>query len=272
MGRRERRGKSRISTDEVAVLVRQAAREELLPRFSRVERQHKADGSILTQADLAMHQRLEQEFAQSWPQIGFLSEEMPLAEQQALLASGSPIWCLDPLDGTNNFAAGVPLFSVSLALIRDGESVMGIVYDPTRDESFIAQKGEGAHLNAVPLRSKRLDVGLHQAVALLDYKRLRADLRETIMRQPPFSSQRNLGSCALEWGWMAAGRSNICLHGGQYLWDYAAGCLILAEAGGRSCTLHGDPVFEPSLKPRSVILALDTKLFDEWRSWLAEHL
>lgn len=262
----------KIARSEVAVLVRDAAREELLPRFSRVERQHKADGSILTEADLAMHRRLEREFADAWPSVGFLSEEMPHAEQEALLQSGTTIWCLDPLDGTNNFAAGVPLFSVSLALIRDGRSTLGIVYDPTRDECFIAERDRGAQLNGAPLRSMPLSIDLRQAVALLDYKRLRADVRETIMRHLPFSSQRNLGSCALEWGWMAAGRSNICLHGGQQIWDYAAGSLILEEAGGFSCTLLGEPVFAPNLKPRSVVSALDQALFDAWRSWLAEHL
>lgn len=262
----------KITSSEVAVLVRDAAREELLPRFSRVERQHKADGSILTEADLAMHRRLEGEFASRWPSIGFLSEEMPHAEQEALLRSGKTIWCLDPLDGTNNFAAGVPLFSVSLALIDDGGSTLGIVYDPTRDECFIAERAAGAKLNGAPLHSMPLSIDLRQAVALLDYKRLRADVREIIMRHLPFSSQRNLGSCALEWGWMAAGRSNIGLHGGQQIWDYAAGSLILEEAGGYSCTLPGEPVFTPSLKPRSVVSALDKALFDAWRSWLAEHL
>ncbi len=262
----------KVTSTEVAVLVRDAAREELLPRFSRVERQHKADGSILTEADIAMHRRLEKEFAANWPRIGFLSEEMPHAEQEALLNSGTTIWCLDPLDGTNNFAAGVPLFSVSLALIRDGQSTLGIVYDPTRDECFIAERNRGALLNGAPLHSMPLAIELRQAVALLDYKRLRADVRETIMRHPPFSSQRNLGSCALEWGWMATGRSNICLHGGQQIWDYAAGSLILEEAGGFSCTLHGEPVFTPNLKPRSVVSALDELLFEAWRGWLAEHI
>ncbi len=261
----------RIPCDEVAAMVRDAARQELLPRFSRVERQHKADGSVLTEADLAMHRRLEQEFAEVWPRVGFLSEEMPLVEQQALLESGGTMWCLDPLDGTNNFAAGVPLFSVSLALIRDGEVVTGIVYDPTRDECFTAEKGAGAHLNTTPLHSRPLGMHLAQAVALVDYKRLRSELRETIIHRPPFSSQRNLGSCALEWAWMAAGRSNIALHGGQHIWDYAAGSLILAEAGGYSCTLRGEPVFTPNLEPRSVISALDRELYEAWREWLVGH-
>ena len=221
--------------------------------------------------DLAMHQRLEQEFAHSWPSIGFLSEEMPLADQEALLQSGDTIWCLDPLDGTNNFSAGVPLFSVSLALIHDGRSVLGIVYDPTRDECFIAEHGKGAHLNGAPLRSRPLSIDLRQAVAMVDYKRLRSDLRESLMRNTPFGSQRNLGSCALEWGWVAAGRSNLSLHGGQQLWDYAAGELVLAEAGGRACTFQGDDVFTPTLTPRSVVAALDAELFDAWREWVHQH-
>ena len=70
---------------------------------------------------------------------------------------------------------------------------------------------------------------------------------------------------------MAAGRSNLSLHGGQQLWDYAAGVLVLSEAGGRACTFQGDDVFLATLTPRSVVAALDGELFEAWREWVHQH-
>ncbi|UCE77444.1 MAG: inositol monophosphatase, partial [Gammaproteobacteria bacterium] len=76
------------------------------------------------------------------------------------------------------------------------------------------------------------------------------------------------GAVALDWCWLAAGRCHVYLHGQQKLWDYAAGCLILQEAGGQAVTLEGDPVFVPSLTPRSAAAALDPDIFRQWIDWL----
>jgi myo-inositol-1(or 4)-monophosphatase len=84
----------------------------------------------------------------------------------------------------------------------------------------------------------------------------------------PYSSQRSFGSVALDWCWLAAGRCHVYLHGGQKLWDYAAGGLILEEAGGRAVTLAGEEIRYGELKSRSVAAALDPVLFREWAGWL----
>ena len=105
-------------------------------------------------------------------------------------------------------------------------------------------------------------------MALVDFKRLPRTLASRLSTSPPYGSQRNFGSCALEWVWMAAGRGHICLHGGQQLWDYAAGALIMREAGGFCCTLDGQPVFQGGLEPRSVVSALDPALFQRWCEWI----
>ncbi len=246
-----------------------AAREELLPRFNAVTHSYKLDGSLLTEADLAMDRRLRGELAERWPQVAYLSEEMPAQDQHALLQEPErALWCLDPLDGTSNFAAGLPAFAVSLALIHRGEPILGVVYDPIRDESFRALQGGGAWLNGAPLRARRAQRPLRHAMALIDFKRLDPRLAVRLIRDRPYGSQRNFGSCALEWAWMAAGRAHLCLHGGQQLWDYAAGTLILNEAGGHSCTLGGETVFRAGLAPRSVVCAPDRDLFGAWCEWL----
>jgi len=250
-------------------IVIRAAREELLPRFTRVDRNDKADGSFITEADLAAQQRIETELKQHWPDIALLGEEMTEAEQNSLIKDQSrPLWILDPLDGTSNFAAGLPFFSTSLALLHQGEIVLGVVYDPSRDECFSARKGDGAWFNGQPLGQHRPQGPLKKGTALVDFKRLPAELANRLVNETPYSSQRSHGSVALDWCWMAAGRCHVYLHGKQKLWDYAAGYLVFSEMAGHACTLAGEPVFQPNLEPRTAVASLDQSLFQEWTEWL----
>lgn len=251
-------------------LIRQCAQDELLPRFADVGRALKRDGSIVTAADHAMQDRVQHELAQLWPDYAFLGEEMP-ASEQARLAKGASqgLWVLDPLDGTSNFAAGIPFFSVSLALLIDGRPEVGLVYDPIRDEAFYAQHGVGAWLNGLSLGTRvPLNLALERSIAVVDFKRLDKPLAAKLGSNPPFGSQRNFGSSALDWCWLADGRFHVYLHGGQKLWDYAAGSLILSEAGGQAVTLSGDTVFSTGLASRSVVAARDPELFQAWQAWV----
>lgn len=261
-----------FSLDELARLrdiVSRAAREELLPRFTVCLRHEKADGSTVTEADFALHHRLESELAQQWPSYAFLSEEMtPAQQQQQIMRAEAGLWCLDPLDGTTNFAAGVPFFGVSLALLVAGEARAGVIYDPIRDEVFSASKGQGAWLNGERLTPQAEQRSLRQCVAVVDFKRLTAPLAERLASKPPYLSQRNFGSVALEWCWLAAGRYHIYIHGGQKLWDYAAGNLILREAGGHALNLQGAAIDCADLQPCSVMATLDQRLFQECSEWL----
>ena len=109
-------------------------------------------------------------------------------------------------------------------------------------------------------------------MALVDFKRLPGPLAAHLAARPPYASQRNLGACALEWAWLAAGRGHVYLHGGMGLWDYAAGSLLLAEAGGVSATLDGDPVLRFDTGPRSAVAAADPDLFAAWRSALTASM
>jgi len=247
-----------------------AAREELLPRFAQVERKLKRDGSIVTEADTAMQRRVCQALQENWPAIPLLGEEMSTEEQQALLEDDSDgLWLLDPLDGTSNFAAGIPFFSVSLALLRGGEVVLGIIYDPLRDECFAAEKGRGATLNGQRLQPPAELPEMGGSMGLIDFKRLDGELVSRLAGNPPYASQRSFGSGALDWCMIASGRCHLYLHGGQKLWDYAAGQLILAEAGGLAATLQGEPVLHCGLSPRSVVAAASPQLYRAWRGWLA---
>ncbi|HEY0720365.1 MAG TPA: inositol monophosphatase [Gammaproteobacteria bacterium] len=258
---------------ELSAVVVAAARQELLPRFRQGSFSRKADDSLLTEADLAMQQRLAREFHHHWPHIAFLGEEMTAEQQQGLLANDAQgVWIVDPLDGTRNFAAGLPFFSVSVALLLKGEVVLGVVYDPVRDECFTAVKGEGGQCNGAPLQSVVFPHELSQTISLIDFKRLSSELAARLVTERPFSSQRSFGSVAIDWCWLAAGRCHTYLHGGQRLWDYAAGLLIFAEAGGKAVTLQGEPLFNGTLAARSAVAALDQKLWRDWCTWLGVPL
>lgn len=257
---------------QLVELVQRVADEELVPRFCRVATQCKADGTPVTEADLAMQRRLQQELAARWPQVRMLGEEMSGEEQHAALRSADAgLWCLDPLDGTTNYAAGIPCYAVSLAYIENGRIQAGVVYDPSRGECFSALAGEGAWLNGEPLTVGNYAGQLREAVALVDLKRLPANLIWPLIQHPPYRSQRSIGSVAIDWCWMAAGRCQLYLHGGQRLWDYAAGSLIYREAGGPGGLLgelSGDWLEDISLTPRLAVAAVNETLLASWREWL----
>ncbi len=258
----------RYPVEELQEIVTGIARTELLPRFADVRRTHKRDGSVVTEADIVVQKKIGAALSARWPDVALLGEEMPTDEQGALLINRRPVWLLDPLDGTSNFAAGVPFFSTSLALLENGRIVLGIVYDPVRDECFTAVRDRGAFLNGEKLHARATGLSLQQSIGLIDFKRLPRDLATRLAGSPPYASQRSFGSIALDWCWMAAQRAHVYLHGKQNIWDYAAGCLILQEAGGHSVTLAGDGVFVNSLSPRSAVAAADGQLLGEWLVWL----
>jgi myo-inositol-1(or 4)-monophosphatase len=257
------------NVDELACLVRDIADRELPPRFSCKSGTLKSDGSLLTEADTLMQQALAGALRERWPAVALLGEEMDeAAQRQALQRRGTGVWCIDPVDGTSNFAAGVPYYAVSVALLIDDEIRMGVVYDPSREECFTAAKGQGAWLNGQRLAPRHLSAPLSEGVGLVDLKRLPRELARRLASEPPYQSQRSFGAIALDWCWLAAGRCHVYLHGRQKLWDYAAGCLILEEAGGQAVTLEGEPVFVPALEHRSAAAALDPEVFTDWIAWL----
>ncbi len=259
-------------------IVERSAQSSLISIYQQSKAIYKSDGSIVTDADLAMQAKLTHELAACYPEVRMLSEEMDkqeqleaMSSQQAAISSGQDYWCIDPLDGTTNYHATLPLFSVSLALISNGEVVLGIVYDPLRGEFFSALRDQGIWLNNIHIRPPQQPSDLSKAVAFIDFKRLPVALRQTLVTQPVYKSQRNIGSCALEWAWLAAGRVQLIIHGSEKLWDYAAGCLLLEEAGGVSETHNGETVFIESLETRSVLAASNPSLFRLWSDWLKTH-
>jgi myo-inositol-1(or 4)-monophosphatase len=265
-----------IDVNALRECVIEAAEDEILPRFTQIESQKKADGSLVTEADLTTQQRLTEQLARLHPEIPLLGEEMSVEEQARVMTnSNTGFWCLDPLDGTANYVAGMPCFATSLAYIRQGQVHIGIIYDPLRKECFHAVRGEGAWLNKQRLQLACPADELKACVAMVDFKRLSPRLASQLATTPPYRSQRSIGSVALDWCWLAAGRLQLYLHGGAKLWDYAAGSLIYREAGGHYRLTLGHVSLpeqqDLTLQPCMAVAAANPKLFDRWRHWLQEY-
>lgn len=252
----------------VVAAVKLVAAEEIMPRYMKVAHQRKSDGSLCTEADMAAQLALTKKL-QAIINVPVLGEEMATDEQHAIWqASSDGLWCIDPIDGTSNFVRGLPYFAISVALLREGKSVLGVVYDPVADEAFAAEQGKGSFLNSERLIVRETAESLDQALANVDMKRLSTKLVAQLATNPPYTSQRNFGASALDWCYTAAGRYDVYLHGGQKLWDYAAGTLILWETGGHACCIESDDFSQGDIWQRSVIAARDSKLFDEWKNWI----
>lgn len=253
---------------KVIAVVKMVAEQEVLPRYPQVSRQQKADGSSFTEADLAAQEVLIRELRKIHP-VAAMGEEMTTQMQhEQWLAGDDGLWNVDPIDGTSNFISGLPYFAISVALMKQGKSILGVVYNPVTNEMFYAEKNKGAYLNDKRLPIKKSSATLTSAIANVDLKRLDRKFAEKIAGNPPYASQRNYGACALEWCYTAAGFFDLYLHGGQKPWDYAAGALILEEAGGNMCGFEQDSYWAGSPWQRSVIAALDPLLFSQWRDWV----
>ncbi|RMG91119.1 MAG: inositol monophosphatase [Zetaproteobacteria bacterium] len=217
--------------DDIPALLTLAGRDIIMPAFvAGTGSRQKTDGSIVTETDLACQAFLKEKLKEFDASIGFLGEEMTEETQIEQLHGQKRFWCLDPLDGTTNFETGFPAFAISLALIENSMPVWACIHDPVRQETFTAKSGQGATLNGAPIRAAPRR-HLSKAVGCIDFKRLSPPLGRRLLKRGLYRSQRNIGTCALEWAWLASGRVHFIIHGGEKLWDYAAGSLIAQEAG-----------------------------------------
>lgn len=243
-------------------------RELIMPRYMSAVRERKADGSLLTEVDIAAQQWL----AESLPQLincPVLGEEMTEAEQRSLWRQGADgLWIIDPIDGTTNFANGIPFFGTSVAYYRNGRPQFACIFNPASDEAYCAELGQGAYLNGVALPLRQPHAALSDCVAGVDFKRVPKQLADRLAIHPPYYSQRNFGSSVIEWCFLAAARLDLSLHGGQMLWDYAAGRLILEEAGGFVCSPEHDDFDQADIWRRAVVGAMHPQAFRAWVDWL----
>jgi myo-inositol-1(or 4)-monophosphatase len=251
--------------------VRAVAAQEILPRYRSVVATHKDDGSLVTEADFAAQDALVRRLRAVEP-VPVIGEEMTALEQHGIFERGGRFWCVDPLDGTKNFSEGVPFFAISVALMEGARPVFGVVHDPIADEAFFAVRGAGAWHDHKPLALPASGPRLAEAVAEVSLRRDTRTLRHALKHRKPYARRLTSGSAALSWCHLAAARIDVMLSGGQKMWDYAAGALILEEAGGFMSGLEHDDFWAGPVWKRAVVAARTRPLLEEWRSWVRGEL
>ncbi len=208
-----------------------AAGSILMERFSREhEITFKGPIDIVTEADLAAEQRIVEMLGAVVPGYGFLTEE----HEEVVRRDGR--WIVDPLDGTLNFCQGDPHFCVSIALERQGELVMGVIYDPVHDELFAAQRGAGARLNGRPIHVSRCDAVANAIMSTgFPYDAWtseRDNASQVTYWNKRIRGLRSTGSSALDLTAIACGRRDAHWEYGLFIYDHAAGTVLVREAGG----------------------------------------
>jgi myo-inositol-1(or 4)-monophosphatase len=176
-----------------------------------------------------------------FPEHGILAEE-----RGAVSGSAPHRWIVDPLDGTTNYAHGMPIFCVSIALEIEGRVVLGVVCDPNRDECFVAERGRGATVNGAPLRvSSTATLGESLLSTGYQYD-IRSSTRNNLAEHAALllrsHSVREIGSAVLNLAYVAAGRLDAFWELSLGAWDVAAGALLVEEAGGHVTTPSGGPL------------------------------
>jgi len=197
---------------------------------------------LVTAADLEVERTFRARIARECPGHVVIGEEA----ESAAAAPGRCRWIIDPLDGTTNFAHGLALFCVSIALEIDGQLALGVVYDPVGEELYTAERGGGARLNGRPLavstRGELIDALLCTGFpyAVRDGRARQVRVFEAFLTRA--RAVRRLGSAALDLCYVAAGRFDGFWEEELHPWDVAAGALIVAEAGGTVTGYDGQPL------------------------------
>jgi myo-inositol-1(or 4)-monophosphatase len=236
--------KSQIVMLDLAI---RAAREagnilqDFAARGFQIENKGRID--LVTEADLASEGHIKELIISHYPTHRILAEESGVSAHSD--TAEDYCWIIDPLDGTTNYSHGLPCYAVSIGVERKGEMVIGVIYDPTRDELFAAERRGGATLNGEKIRVSEIE-HLERALLVTGFPydvRERMDLYLPAWRKFLEKAQgvRRLGSASIDMCSVAAGRMDGFWERGLNPWDTAAGWIIVEEAGGRVTMLDGSP-------------------------------
>ena len=259
--------------DRVSAILREVAEGEILPYFRDLKnagiREKTGPSDLVTLADEAAERALTPRLADLLPGSTVVGEEAASADPAVLdrVNGDAPVWIIDPVDGTINFANGRPLFAVIVALVCNGETLAGWIYDPCDGRTATAVKGEGAWLDG-----RRVHVAdpvpVSRMVAALSSRYCAEDVARKIEAGARGLGERvNLSSAAQEYLRLLDGRMHATMYHRLMPWDHAAGVLMHAEAGGYAALLDGTP-YHPGAFGGGLLTAPDE---DSWKA-LHRHL
>ena len=231
---------------------------------------------LVTEVDKGAEKLIRRLIMTHFPDHAFLGEESTGIGAEAAASAlnnvqqSDYLWIVDPIDGTTNFVHGLPLYSVSIALAHKGEVIVGVIYDPARDELFVAEKGKGAYVHGVRMKVSK-DEQLESSLIATGFPTdqtvlLPLNLAGIQAVAPRVRNIRTLGSAALSLAYVATGRLSGFWELNLNAWDLAAGVLLIQESGGKVTDTAGNPYH---LGVRHV-LASNGHIHDELQQVLAE--
>jgi len=267
---------STIDVTTLADLLRRAAKAEILPRFRRLgsdDVRAKSEATdLVTEADLQAERMIKAEAAALWPDAVFIGEESVAADPDLLgkLEGADLAIVVDPVDGTFNFASGIPAFGVMASVVSKGETVAGIIYDPMGDDWVMAEKGGGAWLRRPGGEAERLavaaPVALEEMVGMASTGFLPKPKRSEILANlAKVRFLANYRCAAHEYRAFAGGHVHYLMYNKLMPWDHLAGTLISIEAGAHAARFDGSP-YLPHHTSGGLLIAPDKDSWDILRS------
>ena len=266
-----------MSLDVMALanLLREASKAEALPRFRRLDASmiHTKTSAIdlVTEADVATENMIKARLAELMPEALFVGEESVAADPALLgrLADADLAVVVDPIDGTANYAAGLPLYACMAALVRGGETVAGIIYDPMGDDWVMAEKAAGAWLRRPDGDAVRLQIAealpLAEMVGMASVAYMPAQSRPQVLQNSvKLRMLVNLRCAGHEYRTLASGHGQFVCYNKLMPWDHLAGVLIAQEAGGYAARLDGS-AYLPSHVDGGLLVAVDQPSWDMLR-------
>ena len=235
----------KLSSANINVMVKvcRKAAKILIRDFGEIENLQvsvKGPGNFVTASDKKVEKIIIEELQKARPTYSILSEEIGEINNDKSFK-----WIIDPIDGTANFLHGIPHFAISIGLEHDGEIISGIIYDPIKDEMFVAEKGNGAYVNNKRMRVSSRSKLENCIICTGGPKKDSKDRESTLEEYKKFSSKvfipiRKLGSASLDMAYVAAGRYDGYWQKDLNYWDIAAGIVLVKESGGFVSDFNGE--------------------------------
>ncbi len=206
-------------------------------------KEYKSDDSPVTRADRESEELIKKMLSEQFPEYSFFGEEFGMMGEK-----GDYVWHVDPIDGTKNFSNGIPIFAVSIALEYKGEIIVGVIYNPVTDSMYYAEKNKGAYLN-----EKKIVVSKDDAMhGIMDVSRGKKEFDEKLFKELMYifprniiKSSRDFGCAALDLAFLSRGAIEVNISSGLSTYDFAAGVILVQEAGGKITTFDGKPWIFP---------------------------
>lgn len=264
----------KVDIDKIRQIIAEVAEEEIMPRFRKLadgDVMEKSPGDLVTVADIEAEKKLTARLTDILPGSIVVGEEA-VSQNPAvidLLDNSEPVWIIDPVDGTRNFAKGDSVFGSMVALTKGGELIAGWIHDPARKRTAMAEKGAGASLAGKPLHVKNITAFERMTVSLNPEHRKWLEERAIDGLGPIPHMAIRYGASAHDYISLAAGEFHCAQYRRLHPWDHAPGVLLYREAGGFDKMIGSQSPYRPvTYQEDCLLLTPNEDVWEEARAFL----